>query len=124
MWFGREPAVFVGLVVGVINSLVVLFPLDSSITAAIVAVITAAGGAVVSLIVVQDGQLPALLGLVQAGLSLIVTLGTPLSDQYQMLILSAAQAIFMLVVRSSVTAPVSVHGEHVDAGVSVSRVAH
>lgn len=107
-WFGREPAVLVGAVVAAVIAVVALLPLDVGLTAGIAAVVTATGGVVVAAAVTRDAQLPAILGLVRAGLALLVILGVDgLTDQYQALILVAVEAVFALFVRTQVDAPVA-----------------
>lgn len=121
-WFGRDPATITGGVVAVLLALVALAPWSDVWQAAVAALITAAGGVIVAIVVVRDGQLPAILGLFKAGMAIWVLAGWEISDTQQGLVLVAVEAIFGLFVRTQVVAPIDANGNRV-AAVPLRRAA-
>lgn len=103
---GREPAVFVSTVVGAVCALVVLVPMNTGLSAAIVAVVMAAGGLATAMLVARDGLLPAILGFAKAGMALFVVLGWHISDVEQGLAIGALEAVFAVFVRQNVVAQI------------------
>jgi hypothetical protein len=104
----REPALYLTLVATIVR-LLAAFWLD--LTDGQQAVLNAAATAVASLIVAvwvrKNGQVAALIGVVQAVLALAVGFGANLSAEAQAVIMSLVGAAAAVVVRSQVTAPTS-----------------
>lgn len=110
----REPALYLTLVATIVRLAgAFLVHLTGEQQALLNAAATAAAGLVVALWVRRDGQVAALLGVVQAGLALAVGLGAHISAEHQALIMSALGTFFALLVRTQVTAPVTADGDRV-----------
>ncbi len=109
-WFGRDPAAVVGAVVAGLIAVIYLLPLYQTVTAALAAVVIAAGGALVALTAHADGQLAAVLGLVRAGLALGIVLGWHITDTQQALVLAAMEALAALLLRTQISAPQAADG--------------
>lgn len=104
-WFDRDPALLVSGVVAAIVAIVALFPLSQQVNTAVAMLATALGGLVVAAWVNRDGQVPAILGFIKAGMYLGLTLGWSLTETQQTLILVAAEAVFsLLFIRPNVEA--------------------
>ncbi len=104
----REPAVLwmsaVAPIVAVLAAFV--FAANSDAQTWINAVAVAAAGFITAALVRSDNLLPALIGLVQAVLALLVGFGVDLPSPTQALIVSAVGVVAGIVVRDRVTAPV------------------
>jgi hypothetical protein len=101
----REPALYLFLVATAVR-LFSAFILDvSTDTQALVnAVATAVASMIVAFMVKRDGQVPAILGVVQAILALAVGLGFSLPAEHQALIMSFVGGLAAAFVRTQVVA--------------------
>jgi hypothetical protein len=114
--FSREPALYLFLVATGVR-LFSAFILDvSTDTQALVnALATAIAGLIVAFAVARDGQVPAILGVIQALIALAVGLGFDLTAENQALIMTFVGGLAAAFVRSNVTAPVTADGDRVPA---------
>lgn len=103
----REPAVlWLALLVPVVQAAVALLITDDrALATTINAVAVAAAGAITAWQVADEKLLPALTGLAQAVLALIVGLGVDLSPEQQAAVLAPIAILAGFVVRDRVTAP-------------------
>lgn len=103
----REPAILITLLATIVRVLVAHFVNPSPDTQAWVdAAVTAAGGLIVALRVKHEGQVPALLGFVQAVLALGVGFGFNLTPDAQAAIMSVVGGLAALFIRTQVVASV------------------
>jgi len=104
--FGREPALYISLAASVIR-LLAAFVVDLSDLqqSALNAVIVAAAGLLIAHIV-HDGQVAAILGFVQALVSLAIGFGLKLDADAQAVIMSVVGTTVAMFTRTQVTAPV------------------
>jgi low affinity Fe/Cu permease len=103
---GREPAAwlaFVAIVVKLVSAFIVTVGDD---TQAYINAAAAAGMGLLIAVIVHDGVIAAVLGLVQASISLAVGLGLDWSADRQALVMTAVTILFTGYDRSVVTAPV------------------
>lgn len=109
--FGREPAVFFGMLAAILLAVIMLLPWSAEINGTLNAAVVAATGLATALVVDTDKLLPALTGLVQAVLAVIAAFGTdiPANTQAGILALIAAAAAFF--VRSQVDAKLMADGK-------------
>jgi hypothetical protein len=121
-WFRRDPAMFTAQLVSLFTALIMLLPLAEGVTAALVAIVIAAGGVVVAFVVARDGQVAALVGLGRAGIAFAVVVGVPISEIYQGLLIVALEQLINFIVRFAVTAPLDANLQRV-APVSAVRSA-
>lgn len=112
-WFGRDPSVLVSGVVAALIAILAIFPLDEGVMAAVTALVMASGGVIVAVAVVREGQLPAILALVKAGVAFGVILGWNVSEPTQASILIAVEAVLALFIRTQVVAPIDANGNRV-----------
>lgn len=102
----REPALLITLLATIVRVLVAHFVVTTPAAQTWVnAVVTAAGGLVVAVWVKHNGQVPAILGFVQAVLALAVGFGFALSPGEQAAIMSIVGGLAALFVRQHVIAP-------------------
>lgn len=108
----RDPALYLFLVATAVR-LFSAFILDvSTDTQALVnALATAIAGIVIAVVVRRDGQVPAILGGVQALLALAVGLGLDVSAENQALIMSFVGGLAAAFIRTQVVAPLSAAGD-------------
>jgi hypothetical protein len=111
LWFGRDPAVLVSMLVAAIGALVALIPMPEGLAAGIAALAAAVGGFVIAAAVKHDGQLPAILGIAKAGMYVLVLVGWNVPDTTQATVLVAIEAVAALFIRQNVTAMVGPDGE-------------
>ena len=105
--FGREPAVIVGLVEGILAAVVTLsIGLDAEHAALIVAVVTALGGVLTGW-ATTDTRLGVVTGLTKALLALVVGFGLHIADSTQGALLALIPLVFMFVQRAG-TSPAAV----------------
>lgn len=104
--FGREPALYISLAATAIR-LLAAFVIDLSELqqATLNAVVAAAAGLAIAHIV-HDGQVPAILGFVQALISLAIGFGLKIDPDGQAVIMSFVGTVTAMFVRTQVTAPV------------------
>lgn len=113
-WFGRDPAIIVAQVVSAVTALVVLSSIPEAVEAAIVVVVTFAGGVVVAFAVVKDGQVPAIVGFARAGIALLVLVKFNWSPEYQALLLIAVEQVAaFFFIKPAVVAPIDANGQRV-----------
>lgn len=109
--FGREPALILSLAASTIRLLAAfLVELTTEQQAVLNAVVAAAVGLAIAA-KVRDGQVAAVLGLVQAVLALAVGFGLEISADNQAVIMSFVGTALAAFVRTQVIAPVSATGE-------------
>lgn len=106
--FGREPAVFWGLVATLIQSVLLLFPVSEELHGALNAAVLAAAGLATAAMVNVDAVLPALTGLIKAVFAVVLAFGTPLSEGTQVAVLAVVTAVGAFFVRQNVVAKVPV----------------
>lgn len=107
MRLSREPALYLTLFATLVRLLgAFAIHLSDGQQAVLNAAATAIAGLIVALWVRRDGQVAALLGVVQAVLALAVGFGADLSAEAQAIIMSFVGAAAAVVVRTQVTAPV------------------
>jgi len=104
--FGREPAVFWGLVATLIQSIALLFPLTSEVQGAVNAASLALAGFLTAAMVSVDAALPALTGLLKAVFALVLAFGVNVPDATQVGILAVVTALGAFFVRQNVTAKI------------------
>jgi len=105
--FGREPAVVLALISAALQVLAVFgLHLSPELQGAVVAVIAAVFGAATAFQVAQDKILPALLGLAQAGFSLLMAFGLDVGTNTQLAVTTLVTAAVACFVRTQVVAPV------------------
>lgn len=111
----REPALYLTLSATVVRLLAAfVIHLTDGQQAVLNAAATAIAGLIVALWVKRDGQVAAILGVVQAVLALAVGFGADISAEGQAVIMSFVGAAAALFVRTQVTAPVPPDGLPVD----------
>lgn len=110
----RDPALWLTAVATIVR-LAAAFWIDLSIEqqAVLNALATAIAGIIVAIIVRKEGQVPALLGFVQAVIALAVGFGAKLSPEAQATIMSAVGALVAAFVRTQVVAPKTIEGTRV-----------
>lgn len=107
---GREPAIWLSLIATTIRLIAAfLFELSTDQQAVLNAVAAAGIGVAIALIV-RDGQVAAVLGFVQALLSLAVGFGLDISAENQAVVMSFVGTVAAAFVRTQVVAPVSASG--------------
>jgi len=105
--FGREPAVVLALISAVLQVLATFgLHLSPELQGAVVAVIAAVFGVWTAVQVAQDKILPALLGLAQAGFSLLMAFGFDVGTNAQLAASTLITAAVAAFVRNQVVAPV------------------
>lgn len=104
--FGRDPALILAAV-GIAVKLAVALGWNASadVQTAVNAIAAAAVGLIVAFLV-RDGQVPAVLGLVQAGIALLLGLGFHLSGDLQAGIMSGVAIVLAIATRTQVSVPV------------------
>lgn len=108
---GREPAVFfLGLVAPVLLAVIRFLPLNPEVSGALNAVVLAAAGAIVAVMVQTDKALPALLGLAGAVFALYQAFGTTVPENVQTGILELITIGAALFTRQNVEAPRDSYG--------------
>lgn len=108
----REPAIVVTLLATIVRVLVAHFvhP-DADVQAWVDAAVTAAGGLIVAVWVRHEGQVPAILGFVQAVIALAIGFGFSIDAAQQAAIMSIVGGLAALFVRQHVVAPVPANPE-------------
>jgi hypothetical protein len=107
----REPALYLSLFATLVRLAAAFWwHLGDEQQALLNAAATAVAGLIVALWVARDGQVAALLGVVQAFLALAVGFGLNISAEGQAVIMSFVGAAAATFVRSQVVAPVSAIG--------------
>jgi hypothetical protein len=104
--FGRDPALILAAV-GVAVKLATALGWNASdgVQTAVNAIAAAAVGVTLAFLV-RDGQVPAILGFVQAGLALLLGLGLHLSGTLQAAIMSAVAIALAIITRTQVSVPI------------------
>lgn len=103
----REPAIIVTLLATIVRTLVAHFIHPGADEQAWVdAAVTAAGGLIVAVWVRHEGQVPAILGFVQAVIALAVGFGFQIDAAQQAAVMSIIGGLAALFVRQHVVAPV------------------
>lgn len=104
--FGREPALWLGLVSAVVQLVSALWlPLTVEQQGGVNAVAVAVLGVVTAVAVAKERVAPAVLGLVQAVLALALAFGLHLPDTHQSVIMAFAAAVAAMFTRTQVVAP-------------------
>lgn len=105
--FGRDPALWLAFVAGLVQLVSAFFlPLSDAQQGVLNAVAVAGLGLITAWAVARDKLVPAIMGAVQALLSLAVTFGAGLSGEQQFVIMSFVAATVGMFVRTQVTAKV------------------
>lgn len=104
--WGREPAVFWGLVATLLQSVALLLPFNADVQGAINAATLALAGFLTAAMVSVEVALPALVGLLKAVFALLLAFGTNVPEATQVGILAVVTALGAFFVRSNVTAKV------------------
>ena len=104
--FGREPAVFWGLVATLIQACALLLPLNTAAQGAVNAATLALAGFLTAAMVSVDAALPALIGLLKAVFALVLAFGMHVPDGTQVGILAIVTAFGAFFIRQNVTAKV------------------
>lgn len=104
--FGREPALYITLAATAIK-LIAAFVIDLNTgqQSALNAVVAAAAGLAIAHIV-RDGQVAAILGIVQAFIALAIGFGLKIDPDAQAVIMSFVATAAAMFTRTQVTAPV------------------
>jgi hypothetical protein len=112
MIFKREPALWLFLVASVIRLVSAFFvELSPDQQAWLNAAATGICSLIVAVIVRKEGQVPAILGAVQALLALAVGFGLDWSAEQQAIFMSFVGGIAAMFVRTQVVAPVTIEGD-------------
>lgn len=107
MIFGREPAVISAAIKALITFVsLTLLPLTDGQQTALNVLVAAILGFVVAWQVVGEKALPAVVGLVEAGLYVAIDFGVHVSQDVMAALLTVVGAIVAIVVRDRVVAPV------------------
>lgn len=107
MIFGREPAVISAAIKAIITFVsLTLLPLTDGQQTALNVFVAAALGFVVAWQVVGEKALPAVVGLVEAGLYVAIHFGVNVSQDVMAALLTVVGAIIAIIVRDRVVAPV------------------
>jgi hypothetical protein len=104
--FGREPAVFWGLVATLLQSVALLLPLNEAAQGAVNAATVALAGFLTAAMVSVDAALPALVGLLKAVFAVLLAFGTSIPEATQVGILAVVTALGAFFVRQNVVAKV------------------
>jgi hypothetical protein len=104
--WGREPAVFWGLVATLLQAIALLLPLTETAQGALNAATLALAGFLTAAMVSVDAALPALVGLLKAVFALVLAFGVHLPEATQVGILAIVTAFGAFFVRQNVTAKV------------------
>jgi hypothetical protein len=108
----RDPALYLfAIATGVRLFSAFVLNVDEDVQTAINVVATAVASAIVAVVVKRDGQVPAVLGAVQALLALTLGLGLDVSAENQALIMSFVGALAAAFIRTQVVAPVTADGD-------------
>ena len=104
--FGREPALYITLA-GTAIKLIAAFLIDlnSQQQSALNAIVAAAAGLLIAHMV-KDGQVAAILGMVQALIALAIGFGLRIDADTQAVVMSFAATAAAMFTRTQVTAPV------------------
>ncbi len=104
--FGREPAVFVEMLVAVALGALLTTPLEPTVLGYANAAVVAAGGFATAVLVSAEKALPALVGLIKAAFALVLGLGVALPVNLETGIIAVVSAIGAFYIRGQVVAPV------------------
>lgn len=104
--WGREPAVFWGLVATLLQSIALLLPINAATQGAVNAATVALAGFLTAAMVSVDAALPALVGLIKALFALLMAFGTHIAEPTQVGILAVVTALGAFFVRQQVVAKV------------------
>lgn len=108
----RDPAIWLTLVATTIRVLgAFAFNLTDNQQAVLNALATAIASFIVAAIVRKEGQVPALLGIVQAIIALAIGFGANIGAEEQAVIMSVFGAFAAAFVRTQVVAPKTIDGE-------------
>lgn len=105
--WGREPAVFWGLVAVLLQSIALLLPVNADVQGAINAATLALAGFATAAMVSVDAALPALIGLLKAVFALVLAFGVNLPEPTQVGILAIVTAFGAFFVRQNVVSKVA-----------------
>lgn len=120
--FGRDPALFLGLVSALLQMLTAYgLHLTDAQTASINAAAAAALGVVTAFAVARERLVPAILGVGQALFTLALAFGAHFSQQEVATTMSFAALALALFVRTQVTAPVDADGAPVPRAPTLAR---
>jgi hypothetical protein len=108
--FSRDPALYLTLIATVIRLSSIWLHLSVEQQALLNAAVTAAAGLLVAAIVRHDGQMAALVGVVQALLAVAIGFGLHVSAENQAVLMSFVGALAAAFVRTQVVAPVTATG--------------
>jgi len=112
MIFGREPAGIAALIKALITFIALtIVPLTDGQQTALNALAAAILGFVVSWQVIREKALPAVVGIVEAGVYVAVHFGFDVSQDVQAALLTLIGAIVAFILRDRVEAPVGPNGE-------------
>lgn len=105
---GREPALlYVGLLAPAVQMIAAFFLVtDPAVQGAVNAVAVALAGAITAALVKSDQLVPALTGLAQAGIALVLAFGVALSAEQQATVMTFVGVVVAIIVRDRVTARV------------------
>jgi hypothetical protein len=105
-WFGRDPAVILSIVAAALGVLVAFgLGITDAVAVAIMAVLYAGSDFLTAVIVRSDRQLPAFIGLAEAGLALLLVFGIQFSAEQTSAIMALATLVTGMFVRTQVVAP-------------------
>jgi hypothetical protein len=104
--WGREPAVFWGLVATLLQAVALLLPLTTETQGAVNAATLALAGFLTAAMVSVDAALPALVGLMKALFAVLLALGTNVPESTQVGILALVTALGAFFVRQNVESKV------------------
>lgn len=108
----RDPALWLTLFATAVRLSAAFFlHLTDGQQAVLNAAATAVAGLIVALVVRKDGQVAAILGVVQALMALAIGFGLDLSAERQAVVMSLVGAVAAAFIRSQVVAPVSANGD-------------
>lgn len=108
--FGREPALWLGLIAVAVKLVSAFWVNVSSDQQAVINAVAAAAVGLFVAVSVRDGVSAAALGLVQAVIALAVGFGLHLDAQHQALLMAAADAVAAMWTRTQVTAKITRDG--------------
>lgn len=105
--WGREPAVFWGLVAVLLQSVALLLPFTPEVQGGVNAAALALAGFLTAAMVSVDAALPALVGLLKALFAVLLAFGTNIPEPTQVGILAVVTALGAFFVRQNVVSRVA-----------------
>ncbi len=112
--FGREPALWLGLLRAVIYALsIYVIPISEDLGVALVAAAAAGFGLWEAAVVARERLVPMIMGFAEALLALVLAFGVNLSAEQTGAVMLVVAAVVSVATRTQVSAPVGADGQQV-----------